>query len=278
MTSFPKYVVSKNRPKGKTAQLLLQDGIDFLCAIEPQNFEEYRKYIPEKNLLVLPFSNLGRASIPARNFVWSHAITRGAKRHWVLDDNIEGFYEHTENLRLGRVSVKPSCLFEYYENLVKEKFSDVAIIGPNYKAFVPDGIKMKKFFKNHRVYSCILIRNDLPFRWRGRYNEDTDLCLNAIYHGYTVITGNKFLIHKPQSMTLPGGNTDEIYTDKNISRYIMAKTLYEQWRDKIPHADKVFKISWKFRRPQHYVNYELFSRIVRQMKKRDLSSKKDRAG
>jgi hypothetical protein len=40
--------------------------------------------IDPKKILVLPFSNLGQGGIPARNWVWEHSISIGAKRHWIL--------------------------------------------------------------------------------------------------------------------------------------------------------------------------------------------------
>jgi len=34
---------------------------------------------------VLPFSNLGLGSYPARNWCWEHAISEGHAFHWILD-------------------------------------------------------------------------------------------------------------------------------------------------------------------------------------------------
>ena len=48
----------------------------------------------------------------------------------------------------------------------------------------------------HIVYSTLLIDNSLDIRWRGRYNEDTDLCLQALSLGYCTVNFNAFLIVK----------------------------------------------------------------------------------
>jgi hypothetical protein len=40
---------------------------------EPQEEEIYAQHFGRERLLLLPFSNLGQGSIPARNWVWEHA-------------------------------------------------------------------------------------------------------------------------------------------------------------------------------------------------------------
>lgn len=46
----------------------------------------------------------------------------------------------------------------------------------------PDSVLNVQFRtpEDRRAFPCILIQNDIPFRWRGRYNEDTDLSLRAL--------------------------------------------------------------------------------------------------
>ena len=93
MPQYPVYVISKGRADvGLTANFLLEDEVPFRLVIEPQEEEEYAKYYDRKLLLILPFSNLGLGSIPARNWVWEHAKEAGYKRHWILDDNIYKMY------------------------------------------------------------------------------------------------------------------------------------------------------------------------------------------
>ena len=60
--------------------------------------------------------------------------------------------------------------------------------------FVPrKSADLPPFKANTRIYSCILIDNALPFRWRGRYNEDTDLSLRVLKAGLCTIQFNAFL-------------------------------------------------------------------------------------
>ena len=41
-----------------------------------------------------------------------------------------------------------------------------------------------------RIYSCNLIRTDIPYRWRGRYNEDTILSLDILRGGHCTLLFN----------------------------------------------------------------------------------------
>lgn len=72
-----------------TANLLDNAGIDYLIAVEPQESAEYVAKLGQHRVLVLPFSNLGLGSFPARNFCWEHSKSNNHEYHWVLDDNIQ---------------------------------------------------------------------------------------------------------------------------------------------------------------------------------------------
>ena len=68
---YPIYIISKGRAYNPlTAKLFEKANIDYLIAVEPQEKDEYVKALGKKRVLVLPFSNLGLGSYPARNFCW----------------------------------------------------------------------------------------------------------------------------------------------------------------------------------------------------------------
>jgi hypothetical protein len=102
---------------------------------------------------------------------------------------------------------------------------------------------------NTRIYSCILIKNDIPYRWRGRYNEDTDLSIRVLKDGWCTILFNAFLAGKVTTMRMNGGNTDTLYADDGRKK--MAESLAQQ------HPD-VAKVVWKFGRWHHQVDYRPF--------------------
>jgi len=253
---YPVYVISKGRWESRlTSKALEKMNMPYSIVIEPQEYDQYASVIDSKKILVLPFSNLGQGSIPARNWVWEDSISRGAERHWIIDDNINLFARLNRNLK---VPVASGTMFRASEDFV-DRYANVAISGLNYWMFAPRKEKIPPYYPNTRIYSCILIKNDLSIRWRGRYNEDTDLSIRALKDGWCTILFNAFLCDKAVTMTMKGGNTDELYAgtnegDKeNDGRYKMAESLVKQ------HPD-ITTISWKWGRWQHQVDYSPFAK------------------
>jgi len=241
---YPVYIVSKGRWDSRlTSKALERINVPYRIVIEPQEHTNYSAVIDASKILVLPFSNLGEGSIPARNWIWEHSISEGFERHWILDDNIASFRrKHKEQ----RIQVTDGAIFAAAEDFT-DRYENIALSGIRYR-FHHNFVK-GPFMLNTRIYSCILIKNDLPYRWRGRYNEDTDLSIRALKDGWATVLFLAFLMDKQATMTIKGGNTDELY--KGDGRLLMAQSLQQQ------HPD-VTKISWKWGRPQHVVDYRRF--------------------
>jgi hypothetical protein len=241
LPKYPVYVVSKGRAdSGQTAKSLIRDEVPFKIVVEPQEQEAYANTVGAERVLVLPFSNLGLGSIPARNWIWEHSKGSGAERHWILDDNIMGFWRRW-NAR--KMRCEAGVGLRVAEDFT-DRYENVGISGLNYYMFSINKLKQPPFYLNVHVYSCILILNSLPFRWRGRYNEDTDLCLQTLAGGWCTILFNAFLAWKKTTMTMKGGNATELY--KGDGRLKMARSLERVW----PH---VVTVGRRFRRPQHIV-------------------------
>ena len=247
--SYPVYVISKGRWESRlTVKALQNKNIPFHVVIEPQEYDNYAAVIDPDNILVLPFSNLGLGGIPARNWVWEHSISIGAERHWILDDNIRDFYYLNKNMKYR---VDSGATFKACEDFVN-RYENIALSGMQYELLVPRIYKHNPFILNTRIYSCILIKNDLPYRWRGRYNEDTDLSLRVLKDGWCTVLFVAFLADKVATMTMKGGNTESLYKlDKEDGRLLMAQSLQRQ------HPD-VTKIVHKWGRWQHQVDYRPF--------------------
>jgi hypothetical protein len=190
---YPVYIISKGRWETRhTSKTLEELAVPYKIVIEPQEYDQYAKATDPRKILVLPFSNLGQGSIPARNWVWEHSVSVGAVRHWILDDNILYFCRLNNNLK---VRVSDGTVFRAAESFV-DRFLNVAISGFNYFMFAPRKTIQPSYYLNTRIYSCILIQNDIPFRWRGRYNEDTDLSLRALKAGWCTVLFNAFSCEK----------------------------------------------------------------------------------
>lgn len=129
------------------------------------------------------------------------------------------------------------------------RYRNVAMAGPNYDFFVPARQRKPPITLNTRIYSCNLIRNDTPFRWRGRYNEDTDLSLRMLKKGWCTVLFNAFLQKKTWTQAMKGGNTAAFYAAEG--------TLPKSQMQIAMHPD-VSQLVWRFNRWHHLVDYKPF--------------------
>jgi hypothetical protein len=274
--TYPVYIVSKGRHDTMiTSKSLGRMKVSHYIIIEPQdekNYEEaldnfnIRKYV---TLIVAPFSNHGDGPGRARNFAWDHSIHIGAKKHWVLDDNIADFYRLHKN---ERIRVESGVIFKVAEDFV-DRFENVPISGFQYRFFIAPNQSYPPYVKNTRIYSTLLISNDCKHRWRGRYNEDTDICLRVLKDGDCTIQFNAFLQGKAATQTVKGGNTEEFYHKEGLEKNFWTEGINsEGTRNKSEmlvrmHPD-VARMVWKYKRWHHYVDYSPF-------KKNELRYKKD---
>lgn len=253
---YPVCIPSKGRADcQKTGRALERMGVTHWFFVEDTEYDAYVRHLGERRVVRLPFHDLGQGSIPARNFIWDWANANGHRRHWTVDDNIVSFARMTNNRRLV---VRGGGFFRAMEDFV-DRYENIAMAGPHHKGFVPDRVdSVGPYLLNSRVYSCILLDTSLPHRWRGRYNEDTDLSLRLLKDGYCTLLFRALLMDKGTTVgvrnakPLPGGNTDNVY-NTNDHRRAFAESLREQ------HPD-VVEVVWKFNRWHHQVDYSPFKR------------------
>jgi len=264
------YIVSKGRHESMyTSRSLSRMRIPHYIVIEPQDYDDYdsaldvfgiRDYV---TLLVAPFSNHGDGPGRARNWAWDHSISIGATSHWVFDDNISDFYRLHEN---QRIRFESGAGFKAMEDFVS-RYENVYIAGPQYRFFIAPDQKYPPYVANTRIYSSLLIRNDCPHRWRGRYNEDTDICLRVLKDGYCTVQFNAFLQGKAATQTVKGGNTSEFYHSEfvedsdniKLGQYHSDGTINKSQMLVDMHPD-VTRLVWRYGRWHHWVDYEPFKK------------------
>lgn len=258
---FPVYIVSKGRWNRKPTSTILESmGVPYYIIVEEQEYENYCSVIDKNKVLVLPpkyfddYDTFWDKSEdkrcgpgPARNFAWDHSIQNGFEWHWVLDDNIESVERFNNNMKVRCNTGTPFYVIEEFVL----RYENIALSGMGYAIFCPASENRPPIRFNTRIYSCLLIRNDIPYRWRGRYNEDTDLSLRALKDGWVTVEFNAFLIGKRATQTMKGGNTDEFYAKEGTLN--KSKMLVDM------HPD-VTTLTQKFNRWHHHVDYRPFKK------------------
>ena len=254
---YPIYVPSKGRSdKCLTAKFLTKDGCPFHLVVEPQEENVYRKQFPDASILVLPWNDHcdkdGNRDglIAVRNWIKAHSIDGGYGRHWQIDDNCSWIGRVWAGRRLRCNANVALCVVEDFV----DRYENVAVAGLNYEMFIAGaallpGKGVLPFRLNTHVYSCTLILNAIPHRWRLRYNDDTDLCLQVLADGWCTVQVNAFVIKKVRTMTMKGGNTDTLYQDDG--RLKMSRMLERHWPG-------IVKTGRRYGRPQHVIDWAKF--------------------
>ena len=261
LPSFPIYIVSKGRfNNGLTTRALHEMNVPHYIVVEKTELDLYKNGRCYGEILVLPerykieyevCDNLGLTKSvgagAARNFCIDHSLSNGFARHWVMDDNIDAFHYLNRN---EKFEVRTGATLKAAEDFVC-RYANVPVSGLNYYSFCKKTDKVAPYILNTRIYSCLLIDNHSGYRWRGRYNEDTDLSLRVLKDGLCTIQFNAFLCGKITTQRMRGGNSSEFYDDEGTLP--KSKMLEEM------HPD-VAKVVFKFNRWHHYVDYTPFKK------------------
>jgi hypothetical protein len=258
---FPIFIPSVGRWRLRyTVKALERMHVErYFVVVEQREFEQYANVIDRERLIVLDESYKERyhycddfaltkptGSGPARNFIWDTSVRMGAAWHWVIDDNIRYFARFHQN---RKHEVLSGAFFRAMEEFCL-RYENVAMAGPHYRFFVARNAKKPVFTLNTRIYSCNLIRNDVPFRWRGRYNEDTILSLDMLSKDWCTVLFASFQQDKYRTLVCKGGNTDTIYKEGTGWKSYMLKREYPQ----------IVRIVERYGRIHHHVDYRPFVR------------------
>ena len=244
---YPIYVPSKGRADHPlTARTFSKDGVPFRFVVEPNEVPAYVRDWGEERVLVLPENN--RGLVYSRNWIKEHSIAEGHARHWQFDDDIRvirRFYRgrrHTCHAGVALAAV---------EDFV-DRYENVALASLNSTMFViaTRGISTRRwppFYLNSRCYTDFLALNSTPFRWRNRYNEDTDMTLQVLAAGWCTVLVNVFTIDTPTTLTATGGQmVSATGSYQGDGRLRMARELERVWPG-------VVTTQRRFHRAQHVV-------------------------
>jgi hypothetical protein len=252
---WPVFVPTKGRSDSRlTIYMFDRLGVPYTIFVEPQEYDLYAAHVAPDRIHVLPHRDKGL--VVTRNYIWDYAASLGCEWFWTFDDNIDGLYRFTRNLK---VPCADGTVMAVIEDFV-QRYDNIAIAGMNYFMFVKRKYKIPPFILNTRIYSNMLVRtfakdrSGSPYRNATFFNDDTDLCLRVLKDGYCTVLFNAFLIYKMTTMTVSGGMTD--YYEATDRRLQFAEELQRA------HPD-VVRIVWKWHRWHHQVDYSRFTQGLR---------------
>jgi len=260
---FPIYIPSYDRwQKGRhpTMEALDEMEVPYKIVVRAEEYEKYIKVFGKEKVLKCPqkfideyetCDDLGesksKGSGPQRNYGGYHSKEHGYDYHWIMDDNIDGFFLYKDN---RQIKLNSGAFFRIMENFVL-KYKNIGMAGPQYKLFIPRKAKVAPLIFNTRIYSCNLINNNTPWKWRGRYNEDTIFSLDLLKDGYCTVLFNILLQNKTPTQIIKGGNTEILYGKGTYTKSQLLKDA---------HPD-VTEVKFKFHRWHHEVDYSIFKQI-----------------
>jgi hypothetical protein len=243
-----------------TARWLAEEGVPFDLAVESKEVSAYRELVdrlgmPAECVHDIGYSDRGEGAAPCRNLIREWCEAAGAERHWQLDDNCHGMWRWYRRRRIPMSAGLGLALVEDFT----DRYENVVLSGPTYVFFQNASRVPKPFTLNVHVYSCTLIGHQLKARWRGPYNADTDICLQALAQGWCTLLFEAFAIGKQAAFNSSGkrlaqGGMSSLY--EGDGRLRMARSLERRWPG-------VVTVTRRFRRPQHLVDWKKFDTPLR---------------
>lgn len=261
---YPIYIISYKRSKTLITMKYLEemklnyyivikecDKNDYERELKKKNYKGYTLLVMDKDFFDKEQKNGNSGGIPQRNYCWTHCRdVLKEKSHWLLDDNIKGFYYYNYD---NSCRIMSSCFFSYMEQFRNNIKENIGILSPNYTHDV-HGYR-KPFNVNNKNYSCLLINNDLldknNIKWRKQYNEDVRLTLECLNNGIRTIGFNMFLANKCSTGSIKGGNC-EIYEYERGRNY--EKQTAEYYKKKEEFEAKVLSKCLKYGYNKDYIN------------------------
>ena len=272
INEYPIFVISYNRSKNHTtAKGLARYGVDHYMVVHKEQLDDYKKYqTPEMKefttFLVfddnyklkyetcddIPHIIQNAGSGAERNF----AIKLGSKAHWLMDDNMD--FMNIVGINTKGIYVRRKCeKKDFQEKFHKaehffNKYENLLMLELMQNDFCINSNKLT-YALNTRCFSCNLIYNNMPIRWRGRYNEDVILSTDVMVSGYCIASYRGGILKKKQSTrNAIGGNhatktgdTNSLYQDgfdyrnSSVKKTNLLLKVYPQFYRKVVKYGRV---------------------------------------
>lgn len=235
------YVISKDRPNGKTFDFLNRGNIEYTVVVEPQDEEQYRN-AGHKNVLVLPKNDQGFSY----TVNYSKNQYDGVNPVVIMDDDISNFFYSLDGIAKIGLSLKTGDeLHKFFEELNEQILDtdfDIGTIGKSAFDWGYEDVSPRVAYDGSRLkYSglpvVIIINNkkllNFDFDTKLCFKSDIDYSLKCMYLGFRYAKFVKFL--QQTKMNKDGkqkGGLSETY--KNIENIKTAQDiLLKRWPDNV---------------------------------------------
>lgn len=249
--TFPILIGSKGRPENKIFKWLMEAGdtYEWYVFVEPQDWEKYAAVMPESHLLNIEGND--RGFVYMRQFVLDWA-TRGLREgrmpewYWMLDDDIDNFYEYTKGKATKRGLEVLTLSQPYFANK-----PNIAQASLDYQQFAWSSKVPFKMNGYADVCVCINAQKSIGCRFRKEVEGklDRDFTLQLLANGYDTLRMEKYAFSCPKNGTNKGGFFDYYQSGKEEKD---SKAMVDMWGPHIcqfhvkPDGRPDVRINWGF--------------------------------
>lgn len=269
LPKYPVYIISYQRYTDKpwkkgTCMTLEKMKVPYRLCVLTREVDLYNETLKRYKcqycieIIHIPDNN-GLGGTPQRNKCWEHARELGFSFHWILDDNIDGYYWF---LKREQSRIDSGVVFKNVEDVIENIIEPIALGGHSYYSKTPSTTMRVPFVMNGKNFSSILVNHSLldkhNIKWRLKYNEDIDLGLQTLTNGLNTLSFELFLCNKKSTTENTEGGNKEIYDNYSNKGFQMkVDLLLETWKD-IPKIVKFSNRKHKDNRPHHDIVWKHF--------------------
>jgi len=226
------YIPSKLRADNCiTADLLIDNWIDFKIVVEPQEYDLYLEKYWEDKLLSLDKNDMW---LPySRNWIKDYSKSLWEEYHWQFDDDIIDIKkrEWTKNNKIH--SLIPMIEIEDFV----DKYTNIAVAWLRDITYAWSQKDLLSY--NKLVTSTFIVNNSVDNKWEDNVIWMNDYCLQVLFKWYCTILFNRLIHHKKPDQKFPWW----LNCDKLIPYHILQKNLVAKYRK---HLKLVMK-NWELR-------------------------------
>lgn len=280
---YPIYVLSLGRYSDlsfpdATCMTLEEMGLEYTLVLMTREVENYRETLKRYNCkycvnIIHLEDNHGLGGTPQRNLAWDDSKKRGFSKHWILDDNIHGYFWFN---RRQKIQIKSGVVFRNVEDFVDNLNEKVGLAAHAYR-YDTRGTEMRNpIIVNGKTFSSILVNHNLldkcKIKWRLKYNEDIDLGLQVLSNGFMTIGYETFLSGKKATKDNREGGNRDIYLQYKQEGFVRKlECLQNEWGH-IPNliGETTKKLGKEDERVHHLIDWDRFKPKTLTNKKKEV--------